>query len=155
MPFQQGNTRARKLTADDVLAIREKYLVIGGYTYSMLSIEYGVSNNTIKDIVKGNSWQRIAGHELVRLDKPPADRCVGISDNEINASQTRLAAMLDTQTKLGIAPSLYNDPPPTDAEDNRAGSLGLSKLRRELDGPRPERLPEVSDELDKLEKGDS
>lgn len=58
MTFSLGNTKAGKLNAELALQIREKYAT-GLYTYARLSIEYDVSENTIRSVVKGTSWRRV------------------------------------------------------------------------------------------------
>lgn len=150
--FQQGNNRASKLSGQEVLEIREKYKVIGGYTYGMLSREYGVSVNTISNIINGVSWQRMAGQDLVARDKPPISRREYIPQpGEIEASMARLDLLMKSNTTTVKPPSLYNDPSPTEAEDNEAGRLGLERLAKELDGPQPTRQREVEEGLGELE----
>lgn len=56
---QSGEKHSQaKLTENDVLKIREKY-VPGKYGYVKLSKEYGVHNETIRKIVKRLSWSHI------------------------------------------------------------------------------------------------
>lgn len=58
MKFNQGNTKGSKLTAVEVLAIREKY-ASRVYTQADLSREYRVSINTVRNIVNGTTWQQV------------------------------------------------------------------------------------------------
>src|SRR4051812_49228482 len=90
MAFNQGNTKAGKLTAVEVLEIREKYAT-GLYTYDRLALEYGVATNTIRSIVKGTSWQQV-----------PMITPQHVVDDAALRSQRKLEAML-AQTE-GLAP---------------------------------------------------
>jgi hypothetical protein len=128
-PFQRGNNRARKLRPEEALAIREKYLIEGGYTQSDLSRIYGVSVNQIGRIIAGTAWQGIAGSDLVGRDKPPADRQVAVdlpSDEELTK---RLQARLENYepTKF-VIPSL-DDGAPTGIGLDKLNSLAEKELK--------------------------
>lgn len=106
--FNQGNSKASKLTGVEVMEIREKY-ASGLYTYDRLSREYFVATNTIRSIVKGTSWQQLPSvtpqevveegavrsmrrlNELMKEDRlPPA---VVLDDEALAAMQAAIAKM--------------------------------------------------------------
>lgn len=97
MAFNQGNTKAGKLTAVEVLQIREKYAT-GLYTYDRLALEYGVATNTVRSIVKGTSWQNVPmitpGHVI---------------DDAALRSQRKLEAMLAGAGALPVESELEVD----------------------------------------------
>lgn len=92
--FTNGHHKAAKLSADDVLKIRELYTM--GVSQGALSRKFSISIGQIGRICRGESWQGIAG------DQPsiqtPADP--GISAAEIEASQARLFALLSADDPL-------------------------------------------------------
>ena len=137
--FQIGNNRARKLRGQDVLEIREKYLT-GLYTYGSLSNEYGVSLNTIANVVKGHTWKRIAGYELADQERQPPERVARpATDQEISES---LSKFTDRLAQAPSAPFVHAKPQEPTGE-------GLDRLQREL------AKLSTDDELGKLEtKGD-
>lgn len=58
--FSANNRKASKLTGEKVIEIRQKYaLPDRQYTYDRLAREYHVSPNTIKNVVKGVTWQNL------------------------------------------------------------------------------------------------
>jgi hypothetical protein len=139
--FQRHNKRAAKLTGEQVNEIRERY-AFERVTQAQLCREYGVSLNTIGNIVNGVTWQG--------LEQPPRRRLghryiVEPSESDAQASMERLKAQLAAMPE---GPSLYDDPPPTQDEDSRAGR-GLEKLNKLLD-----EKAEVGRQLDDLTKGD-
>ena len=134
MTFQKGNRRASKLTGEQVIEIRDRY-TLPGVTIKRLALDYGVSRNTISSILDGLTWRDIPGGQAP-VYRPPLNPQPGPQD-KIDASLARLAALMEPKQV-----SLYNDPPPAEAEDSRAKSV-FTKL-----------TDQISDELDKLEKGD-
>jgi hypothetical protein len=159
--FQRGNNRAAKLTGEQVVEMRERYKTERGLSQSMLAREYDCSINTIARILSGQTWRHLLRGEEPQVYRPPINaRPPIINDERIEASKQLLQEKLrSSQTVVQFsgakkAPSLYNDPPPTLAEDEAAGQAGVARLNRELDGPEPLKQQQVSDELGKLEKGD-
>ena len=63
--FTQGNTKASRLTGVQVMEIRDKYAnrLHTGITQEDLSREYQVSITTIRNVVHGVTWQRLAGSQ--------------------------------------------------------------------------------------------
>jgi len=120
MPFQRGNNMARKLTGQDVMRIREKYLT-GEYTYGQLGIEYQISQNTVANIVKGYTWRNMAGWELCQIERrPPEHRGATATDDEIAASLKRLQTMNLTADE------------PREPRDQEPSGIGMNKLNDEL-----------------------
>jgi hypothetical protein len=155
-PFQRGNNKAAKLTGEQVIEIRERYATERGLSQPMLCQQYDVSKNTIAGILNGSTWRHLLRGAEPQVYRPPLNARTIITDDQVEASQGRLAALLNAQpTKPVASPSLYNDPPPTLAEDNAAGALGLARLQQELDGPGAIKAKQISDELEKFTKGDS
>jgi hypothetical protein len=92
--FQPGNLRARKLTGEQVLTIRERYATERGCTQGQLAREFQVTIGTIASIVKGLTWQGLTRGDAVRrppCDLPPPPPA---SDAELASSQDRLLARL-------------------------------------------------------------
>lgn len=58
MAFTLHNTKASKLTGAKVIEIRAKY-ASRDYTQEQLSREYQVSINTIRNVVRGVTWQHL------------------------------------------------------------------------------------------------
>src|SRR5260221_4273095 len=58
--FNVGNTKSSKLTGVEVMEIREKYAT-GVYTMNRLAQEYGVTRNTVSDVVHCITWQSLPG----------------------------------------------------------------------------------------------
>jgi hypothetical protein len=157
-PFQRGNNKASKLTGEQVIEIRERYRTERGLSQPMLAQQYRVSRNTIASVLNGSTWQWLLRGQDPQVYRPPinAPQAALPTSDEINARMlARLEA--DEQAKAerrAAAPSLYDSPPPTQAEDEAAGQAGLARLAKELDGPGPTRQQQVSDELDRFNKGD-
>lgn len=163
-PFQRGNTKGRKLNGEQVVEIRERYATERGCTQGQLCREYGVSISTIANVVNGNTWQHLLRGEEPKVSRPPVHVAAPrLSDDDLRAAEQRMLNKLksteeqprpqDIFRDIRRTPSLYEDPPPTEAEDQEAAQRGLARLNRELDGPGPTRKQEVKDGLDKL-KGD-
>jgi transposase len=164
--FQMGNNRAAKLTGEQVVEILERYATETGLSQSMLAREYGVGLNTISKIVNGTSWTHITrpgqapGQQAAKVFRPPLQPTIQrpvtqFTAEDIAAAEIRIkerAAALNAAKPK--PPSLYDSPPPTLAEDEAAGSLGMSRLQRELDGAKPTTQQQANDGLDQLEKGD-
>lgn len=151
--FSRGNKRAAKLTGEEVMQIRESYFNERGCTQGLLAIRYQVSVNTIASIVRGHSWQGIAGDDgrLEERVPPPLDPRPK-PPGAMEASMVRVNRLLDSGMPLGPltkAPSLYNDPPPEVPGEEPTG-IGMARLNREAENLQPQ----VGNELDKLEKGD-
>lgn len=79
--FSRHNTRSAKLTAAQVLELRQKYAA--GMSQSELSREFQVTIGTIGRIVRGESWQNF------QRITPPAE----LTDRAMQ-SQERMRAML-------------------------------------------------------------
>lgn len=156
-PFQRGNNKAAKLTGEQVIEIRERYATERGLSQPMLAREFGVSVNTIAKVVNGTSWAHLLHGAEPQVFRPPLTGRAPPTPDE-QTLKDRMLKKLDEveQTKnerRAAAPSLYSDPSPTEAEDRAAGQGGLGKLEQVLK-KLPDPQPKVSDELDKLEKGD-
>lgn len=142
--FQRGNRKASKLTGEQVLEIRELYAQ-PGISQPMLARKFGVSKNTIADIVNGVSWQNVAYQTVV--SRPPINR------------QTPTAAMMPTDEELAhklqerleqpVSKPAWNEEPEHEMSDATA-----EKFLKALAGVKPTLGQKVKDELDKLEKGD-
>ena len=89
--FGPKNSRAAKLTAGQVIAIREQYAA-GGCTQADLCRHYGVSVIQIGRIINGQSWQK-----LPMAPKTAADAA---------ASQARLLEMLRREQPEAIPVSI-------------------------------------------------
>jgi len=72
MRFQGRNSRAAKLTVQKVKEIRQRYAE--GETQSQLSRVYQVSLVQIGRIVRGESWQKVPGAEVGRLEAEESER---------------------------------------------------------------------------------
>jgi hypothetical protein len=156
-PFQRGNNKAAKLTGEQVIAIRERYATERGLSQPMLAREYEVSVNTIAKVLSGTSWQWLLRGQEPQVYRPPLNAPAAPIPDEATLN-ARMQARLDSDAQAAAerkaaSRSLYNDPPPTEAEDAEAGRLGLARLAKELDGPQPIKQQQVSDGLDELEKG--
>jgi hypothetical protein len=88
--FNQGNTKASKLTGVEVMQIREKY-ASGIYTQSRLSREFRVSISTIRNIVTGVSWQDLP-------DVTPQH----VADESAMRSLRKLDAMLGGEVGMNL-----------------------------------------------------
>lgn len=104
--FNRGNTRAAKLTAEQVLEIRDKYLN-HGYSQARLCREFQVSINTIGRIVREETWQTVAkpiepvDHDgivqrLAELQRRLNEDAARIPEAVEAARDKRLADELDT-----------------------------------------------------------
>lgn len=143
MTFTTRNTKASRLTAEKVIEIRRKY-EYEGCTQASLSREFQVTVGTIHNIVTGVTWQHIgtpferARQKLVEVDA--------------GDSAARLIARLSAAEPVAaMPPSLYDSPPPTEAEDQAVAERAMDRLNDELKPTAKQQ--ELRDELDKL-KGD-
>ena len=126
--FTQGNMKAGKLTASEVVKIRQMYLE--GMTQGMLCREFGVSIVTIGRIVRGETWQK-----LPMSAKP-------LSEGEMKASQERVLAMIaaDPGENAGLPLTQpTRTPPPSPLDDERdevdaEPTSGLSALQQRAAG---------------------
>jgi hypothetical protein len=150
--FQRGNTRAGTLTGEQVIEIRERYATERGLTQGQLCHDYHVSISTIANIIHGRTWQHLLRGAEPTVCRPPVHARLG-EIPDVDTLKERMLARLDQVKPERRAPSLYNEPSPTEAEDQALAMRGLERLNRELDGPKPLKQQQVSDELDKLEKG--
>jgi len=157
--FMPGNKAAKKLTGEQVLEMRELYST-GDWTYGRLAREFGVSLNTVSNIINEITWQDIAG----AVSEGRNRSVTGIIPKAVLRSQEKIKRLLGDEDAIrrsfdeavrlsGEAPSLYNDPPPegTFVENTQVLDKLQSKVAKEL---------KVNSELDKLEndvepKGDS
>lgn len=95
--FNQGNTKASKLTGVEVMEIREKY-ASGVYSMARLSREYHVTPNTISSIVNGLTWQDL-----------PSVTPQHVVDEAALRSQRKLEAMLAQTDGLPPATVVADD----------------------------------------------
>jgi len=68
--LQESSHPVRKLTPELVLEIRERYEA-GGENTSELAREYGVSQTTISEVVRGLLWRHVGGP--IRRDRPGSE----------------------------------------------------------------------------------
>jgi len=80
--FIRGNTRAAKLSPEQVYEIRDKW-ANQGWTQARLCREYGVTVNTISRICSGQTHQHVPD-----ATAPP-------TEDEVQASYRRLVAQLN------------------------------------------------------------
>jgi hypothetical protein len=161
MTLRSGNSRAAKMTPMNILEIREKYAA--GRTQGSLAREFGISVGQIGRIVRNESWQQFTPvtteHDL-RIRGAMEHQALKQTEMtpEIQASAEAALARLEGQVERPAdpwaaakakAPSLYNDPPPTEAEDSEAAE----RANRLLNRTKLEIPLKISDELGKLEKG--
>src|SRR5216683_5474196 len=81
--FSHGNTRASRLTADQVYSIRTRWAQRTA-TQRQLAMDYGVTITTISNIVHGLTWQNIA---LVETEE--------VKISKLEESKRLLAALLE------------------------------------------------------------
>lgn len=86
--FRQHNTRAARLTPEEVYQIRQEYEA--GTTQGELCRKYGVSVGTIGRIVRGETWNQFQGPRAVQTYDLPRP-----SDSEIQESERRLRESLE------------------------------------------------------------
>jgi hypothetical protein len=148
MKFQVGNNKARKLTGEEVLEIRQKWLT-GLYTYGALCIEYNVSKNTISNIVLGHTWRGMAGAELIGLQRQPPDKQISTPEFDEQASLDKLAA------KMAEPPAARADPLELLKAMGKKQDTMDAQPQINLDESAPNlRQQQVNDSLDELTKGD-
>lgn len=149
MTFQKGNRKASKLNGEQVLEIREKY-AMPGITQRRLALEYGVSVNTISSIIDGLTWRDVANGTQA-VNRPPLKPQIGpVDENVVNQGAMKLKGLLEKPLNLQNI-SLYEQPPPTENEDQATAQRAAPKideLNKHL-----ARQQQISDELEKLEKG--
>lgn len=144
MTFQKGNRKASKLSGEQVVEIRDRYQ-LPGVTIKQLALDYGVSRNTVSSILDGLTWRDVAGGQGP-VRRPALNPQPG-PQSGVEESLARLERLMSG----GKAPSLYDSPPPTEAEDQAVAERALDRLNDEL---RPTtKQQELRNELDKL-KGD-
>ena len=126
MRFQGRNTRAARLTAGQVVEIRQRYAA--GESQGMLSRVFEVSLGQIGRIVRGESWQHVPGAAAGRLSEREsvdwARRMAGngllkSDDEAIKESAARLMERLRGEG-VEIPP-----PPPLEELDPGDGEAGL------------------------------
>ena len=128
--FHRGNTRARRLNPEDVLAMREAYAA--GATQRELCQHYRISIGQVGRIVRGEAW---AVYPQVETDVERTDR-------EFLERRPDIAAK---------APELVGDAPlrpalPPDQLEHEA-AMSLQRLLAEMpqaqgDSPQPSPIPE-------------
>jgi hypothetical protein len=91
MAFQPHNTRAARLTPEDVANIRERY-ADGATTQGALARHYRVSVNTIGRIVRGESWNAYSG--------PRSEGRYALDPASPNPPQEEINSSLDALNKL-------------------------------------------------------
>lgn len=155
--FSVGNNKAAKLTGEQVIEIRERYATERGLSQPMLAREYGVSVNTIGKVLNGTSWQWLLRGQEPQVYRPPI-AARGPELPSVEEMHARMRARLEAEVvelpepRIFKGLSLYDSPPPTEAEDREIAERGLGRLNNELD--KLGQQPRVEDELGKLEKGD-
>lgn len=154
--FQRGNTKASTLTGEQVIEMRERYATERGLTQRQLCEDYNVSVSTIANVLQGKTWRHLLRGQAPQVNRPPLHAPVPELPS-VEEMHARMRARLEAEVvelpeprifKGLNVPSLYDSPPPTEAEDQDAAQRGLGRLNNELQQPR------VEDELGKLEKGD-
>lgn len=88
MTFSQFNRASSKLTGDKVIEIRQKYAT-RQYTQEALSREYQVSINTIRNILRGVSWQNL-----------PTIKSEAEEQTEAKLSEHRFATLLRLEADI-------------------------------------------------------
>ncbi len=117
--FQHRNSRAAKLTVEQVLEIRQRYAT-GKATQGRLCRDYRVSINTIAKIVNGESWTWLPMPVNEQTARESQDRLMaslarGSANPEATATEQRTAGSLDELLKR-------------DALNNEGRGQGLDKL---------------------------
>jgi hypothetical protein len=149
MKARRYNTKSMKVGTEKV---REMYnrLRAGEITQGQAALEYGLGVIQVGRIARGESRAAETGaHE-----NPVPNFNLQIRPEDVEASMVRLRERLEggAGTAPVKPPSLYDSPPPTEDEDRAAAQRAQDALADRL---RPTaRQQQVSDELDKLEKGD-
>jgi predicted transcriptional regulator len=113
--FNQGNTKAGKLTGVQVMEIREKY-ASRLYTQNRLAREYQVTNTTIQNIVHGVTWQSLPSVQPDDVIDEAIARSIrkldGLSEPVVELSaddQIRLAADLAHIAEANSLPESTED----------------------------------------------
>lgn len=134
MTFNQGNTKASKLTGVEVMEIRQKR-ASGVYTLDRLAREYHVTSNTIRNIVNMVTWQNLPGVEPAHVMDEAAARsmrklgelmgeqpsALGVEEETIAAMQRAVEAMpqpefLKPNADIAAKMAAYGVRPPTPKE---------------------------------------
>lgn len=117
--FTPGHKRAAKLTALEVIAIREKYWQ-QGYTQGQLAREYHVGTAQIGKIVRGEAWQDLGGVGYhTNAEEAPAEQRLResaedtlilqsaptVSEQEVQASLARLMGKLELKDECPPVPT--------------------------------------------------
>lgn len=120
MTFVKRNTKASKLTAEQVMQIRDKQAA--GWTQSRLSRDYQVSIGTIRNIVQGLTWQSLPLNDKEWVETVPQ---IDEPSPEVMAqSQARLQALLQKKPD-SIAIDPFTAP-------ERAAAFGIeARVRRD------------------------
>lgn len=92
----------KKITEDDVKAIREQYAA-GGSTYVTLSQEYGITPAAVGHIVSGRSWKHVeaAGMPSSRVRRGAAQWNAVMTEEKVREIRARYAAGGVYQHDLG------------------------------------------------------
>jgi len=140
--MRKYNTKSAKLSTTQVKEMYDR-LQSGEINQGQACRIYGLGIVQVGRIARGESRAQETGAH----DRPVPNFTLQVGQADIEASLARLKTRMAAEP-----PSLYSSPPPTEDEDNAAAERTRERLAEEL---RPTfREQQVSDELDKLEKGD-
>lgn len=96
--FRSNNSKAAKLTGQQVVEIREKYNSFG-YTQARLSREYTVSISTIANIVRGVSWQQLP------LMKTPSMEAESLATGQAELEELMRKRLVAGEFEVSASPS--------------------------------------------------
>ena len=147
MTFKTGNRQGGRLTAEQVLAIRERY-AHERITQGALAREYMVSIGTIRNVLDWVTWQNV-GRPQDESMKPPHHRVTQPTQEQIDSSASRLAKLLTADQGSGAIcpptpPSLYSDPVPYEEPELSDDAA------RAFNSARRARLDAAGSQLDEL-----
>jgi hypothetical protein len=145
--MRKYNTKSAKLTTSQV---QEMYgrLKNGELTQGEAARLYGLGVIQVGRIARGESRAQETGAH----SDPIPNFNLQTRPEDVQASGEEMLKRLDAaQIKLTGQGSWYDQPPSTEDEDNAAAERGIAGLNEELKPTAKQQ--QVSDELDKLEKG--
>lgn len=122
MKFSKGNVRAGKLTASQVLELRELYA--GGWSQGRLSRTFGISIGQIGRIVRGEAWQQYA--QIAGEKELSAEAHKAMPQSEMESSLKKLAGMLEGDRQPPSPITKYD-------EVLREPERALEKLKRDIE----------------------
>src|SRR5271166_866664 len=142
MKMRKYNTKSMKIGSEQV---REMYnrLLNGELTQGQAAQIYGLGVIQVGRIARGESRAAETGAR----ENPVPNFNIQVRPEDVAASVEKLNARMG-----GQPPSLYSSPPPTEDEDQAVAQRTAERLAEELKPTA--RQQQISDELDKLEKGD-